>query len=87
MMLSFFSSFVPLTVFDAHYHSHPQVQGALDTGIPTHISYGFVSGFCSGMALKKVGKAVSVVLGTYYLQLAGWLTGLQLCWYLLLAVS
>ena len=40
-----------------------QVQSALDTGIPTHLSYGFVSGFCSGMALKKVGRAVSVVLG------------------------
>lgn len=42
-----------------------QVQGALDSGVPTHLSYGFVSGYCSGMALKKVGKAVSVVLGTY----------------------
>lgn len=40
-----------------------QLQGALDSGIPTHLSYGFVSGFCSGYALKKVGKAVSVVLG------------------------
>ena len=40
------------------------MQVAIDTGIPTRISYGFLSGFCSGIALKKVGKAVSVVLGT-----------------------
>jgi uncharacterized membrane protein (Fun14 family) len=40
-----------------------KLQGALDSGVPTHLSYGFVSGFCSGYALKKVGRAVSIVLG------------------------
>jgi uncharacterized membrane protein (Fun14 family) len=45
--------------------SRHQIQGAIDTGIPTTISYGFVSGFCSGYALKKVGKVVAVVLGGY----------------------
>ena len=30
-----------------------QLQGALDSGIPTQLSYGFVSGYCSGLALKK----------------------------------
>ena len=41
-----------------------QLQGALDSGIPTQLSYGFVSGYCSGLALKKVGRAAAVVFGT-----------------------
>lgn len=41
-----------------------QFQGALDSGIPTQLSYGFVSGYCSGLALKKVGRAAAVVFGT-----------------------
>ena len=39
-------------------------QTAIDSGLPTQISYGFVSGYCSGLALKKAGRAVAVVLGT-----------------------
>lgn len=42
-----------------------QLQGALDSGIPTQLSYGFVSGYCSGLALKKVGRAAAVVFGTF----------------------
>eukprot|EP00557_Chaetoceros_sp_GSL56_P006737 CAMPEP_0176491686 /NCGR_PEP_ID=MMETSP0200_2-20121128/8566_1 /TAXON_ID=947934 /ORGANISM="Chaetoceros sp., Strain GSL56" /LENGTH=171 /DNA_ID=CAMNT_0017889135 /DNA_START=104 /DNA_END=619 /DNA_ORIENTATION=+ len=33
------------------------------TGVPTEISYGFVCGFSSGLALKKFGKVASIVLG------------------------
>ena len=40
-----------------------QVQVAFDTGVPTQISYGFVCGYTSGYALKKVGKAASIILG------------------------
>lgn len=49
----------------AHEFIPAKVQSAIDTGIPTTISYGFVSGFCSGYALKKVGKVVAVVLGMF----------------------
>eukprot|EP00588_Corethron_pennatum_P009011 CAMPEP_0194267474 /NCGR_PEP_ID=MMETSP0169-20130528/1954_1 /TAXON_ID=218684 /ORGANISM="Corethron pennatum, Strain L29A3" /LENGTH=205 /DNA_ID=CAMNT_0039008307 /DNA_START=88 /DNA_END=705 /DNA_ORIENTATION=+ len=34
------------------------------TGVPGEVSYGFVSGFCAGFALKKAGKVVAVVFGT-----------------------
>lgn len=40
-----------------------QIQGAVNTGIPTQLSYGFVSGYCSGLALKKAGRAAGVVFG------------------------
>jgi len=40
-----------------------QVQGAVDSGIPGSISYGFVSGFCAGYALKQAGRVAAVVLG------------------------
>lgn len=36
---------------------------AIATGIPTEISYGFVCGFSSGLALKKFGKVASIVFG------------------------
>eukprot|EP00545_Synedropsis_sp_CCMP1620_P010011 CAMPEP_0119013274 /NCGR_PEP_ID=MMETSP1176-20130426/8284_1 /TAXON_ID=265551 /ORGANISM="Synedropsis recta cf, Strain CCMP1620" /LENGTH=186 /DNA_ID=CAMNT_0006966355 /DNA_START=43 /DNA_END=603 /DNA_ORIENTATION=+ len=39
------------------------VQGAVDSGVPTQLSYGFVSGYCSGLALKKAGRAAAVVFG------------------------
>ena len=42
-----------------------QVQTAVDTGIPTQLSYGFICGYCSGLALKKAGRAAAVVFGTY----------------------
>lgn len=48
---------------------HPQVAEAVETGVPTQLSYGFVSGFCSGFALKKVGKVVGVVLGVGFMGL------------------
>ena len=40
-----------------------KVAEAVETGVPTQLSYGFMSGFCSGYALKKVGKAAAIVLG------------------------
>lgn len=39
------------------------VQGAIDSGYPTQLSYGFVMGYCSGYALKKAGKVAAVILG------------------------
>jgi len=39
------------------------IQEAINTGIPTEISYGFVCGYSSGYALKKVGKMVSIAFG------------------------
>mmetsp|Transcript_19208 Transcript_19208/g.21967 ORF Transcript_19208/g.21967 Transcript_19208/m.21967 type:complete len:199 (-) Transcript_19208:162-758(-) len=47
------------------------IQSAIDSGIPTQISYGFVMGYCSGLALKKVGKAVAVVVGGGFIVLQG----------------
>jgi len=41
-----------------------QLQGAFDSGVPTQLSYGFVSGYCSGMALKKIGKIAAGMFGT-----------------------
>lgn len=41
-----------------------KMQSAVDSGIPTQLSYGFVSGYCSGMALKKVGRLAAGVFGT-----------------------
>lgn len=40
-----------------------QIQGAIDSGIPTQLSYGFVSGYASGYALKKAGRVAAVVFG------------------------
>ena len=40
-----------------------KAQEAIDSGVPTQISYGFICGYSSGYALKKVGKAASVVFG------------------------
>jgi hypothetical protein len=41
-----------------------KMQGAVDSGIPTQLSYGFVSGYCSGMAFKKIGRLAAGVFGT-----------------------
>jgi len=45
------------------------VQGAVDSGIPTQLSYGFVSGYCSGLALKKAGRMAAVVFGMGFVAL------------------
>jgi len=46
-----------------------KVAEAVETGVPTQLSYGFVCGYCSGYALKKVGKAAAVVLGLGFMTL------------------
>lgn len=46
-----------------------KVQGAVETGVPTQLSYGFISGYCSGMALKKAGKVAAAVLGLGFMSL------------------
>lgn len=46
-----------------------RVQHAIDSGIPTHISYGFICGYSSGYALKKVGKIAGVVFGLGFVTL------------------
>uniref|UniRef100_A0A7S4JYV9 EF-hand domain-containing protein n=1 Tax=Odontella aurita TaxID=265563 RepID=A0A7S4JYV9_9STRA len=46
-----------------------KVADAVETGVPTQLSYGFVCGYCSGYALKKVGKGAAVVLGLGFMTL------------------
>ena len=46
-----------------------KVNDAIATGVPTEISYGFVCGFSSGFALKKIGKVASVVFGLGFVSL------------------
>jgi hypothetical protein len=41
-----------------------KMQSGFDSGIPTQLSYGFVSGYCSGMAFKKIGRVAAGVFGT-----------------------
>ena len=40
-----------------------QTQLALNSGIPTNLSYGFFAGYLSGFALKKIGRVASLSLG------------------------
>jgi uncharacterized membrane protein (Fun14 family) len=42
---------------------------AIETGIPSQLSYGFVCGYCSGYALKKIGKAGAIVFGLGFMTL------------------
>ncbi|GAX12379.1 hypothetical protein FisN_1Hh313 [Fistulifera solaris] len=46
-----------------------KVQSAIDTGLPTEVSYGFISGYCSGFAMKKVGKAAGLIFGLGFIGL------------------
>lgn len=46
-----------------------QVQGVIDTGIPSQLSYGFVSGYCAGLAAKQVGKLAATVFGLGFITL------------------
>lgn len=36
---------------------------AIETGVPSQISWGFCSGYCAGFAAKKASKVVAVGLG------------------------
>jgi len=54
------------TILDtAATHLGSQVQGIIDSGMPSQISYGFVCGFCSGYALKKAGRGAAIVFGMF----------------------
>jgi uncharacterized membrane protein (Fun14 family) len=44
-----------------------QLSIALSSGIPANLSYGFVAGYASGYALKKIGRVAAIVLGTAFL--------------------
>jgi hypothetical protein len=62
-----------------------QVQGAVDSGIPTQLSYGFISGYCSGMAMKKVGKVAAGIFGMGFMTLqflsySGYVHGTLILW-------
>jgi uncharacterized membrane protein (Fun14 family) len=46
-----------------------QISLALASGIPTDVSYGFLAGYFSGLALKKIGKVASITLGVSFLAL------------------
>jgi len=41
----------------------------LDSGLPTQLTYGFVAGYCSGMALKRIGQTAATVLGVGFVTL------------------
>ncbi|CAB9500298.1 FUN14 domain-containing protein 2 [Seminavis robusta] len=49
--------------------SGEKIQGAYDTGIPSQLSYGFVCGYCSGYALKTIGRGAAVVFGLGFMSL------------------
>lgn len=56
-----------------------KIQAAVETGVPTQLSYGFVCGYASGYAMKKVGKVGAVVFGLGFctlqsLSYAGYIT-------------
>ncbi|KAL7447019.1 hypothetical protein ACHAXM_011551 [Skeletonema potamos] len=40
-----------------------QTQLAINSGIPTNLSYGFFAGYISGFALKKIGRIASITFG------------------------
>lgn len=46
-----------------------KVSLAIETGIPSQLSYGFVCGYCSGYALKKIGKVGAIVFGLGFMTL------------------
>lgn len=61
------TSNVDLDTLAASMGTH--VQHAIDSGVPTHISYGFICGYSSGYALKKVGKVAGIVFGLGFITL------------------
>lgn len=49
------------------------VESALDKATPflSNITFGGIMGYCSGYALKKVGKALAVVVGLGFVAVQG----------------
>ena len=41
----------------------------METGVPTQLTYGFIAGYCSGMALKRAGQTAATVLGLGFVTL------------------
>jgi len=41
----------------------------VDSGIPTQLSYGFICGYTSGFALKRIGKLASFFFGVGFITL------------------
>eukprot|EP00518_Triparma_eleuthera_P012713 CAMPEP_0182486840 /NCGR_PEP_ID=MMETSP1319-20130603/47598_1 /TAXON_ID=172717 /ORGANISM="Bolidomonas pacifica, Strain RCC208" /LENGTH=174 /DNA_ID=CAMNT_0024688947 /DNA_START=176 /DNA_END=700 /DNA_ORIENTATION=+ len=59
-----------LTSADSHLSSLGSGLTTLsDTGVPSQLSFGFTSGFCSGYALKKAGRFAAAALGVCYVGL------------------
>ena len=46
-----------------------KTQSAINSGIPSNLSYGFLMGYLSGLALKKIGKVASIGLGLSFIAL------------------
>lgn len=46
-----------------------QFEEAVESGLPTQLTYGFAAGFCSGIALKKAGQVAATILGVGFVSL------------------
>ena len=46
-----------------------QVNDLIATGYPSQIGFGFISGWCTGFALKKVGKVAAMGAGSLFILL------------------
>lgn len=60
---------IPFSADDLLATAASQAQLALDSGIPTNLSYGFFAGYLSGFALKKIGKVASLTFGVGFVLL------------------
>ncbi len=63
------SSSLPTTLDEALSTIGSQAQLALNSGIPTNLSYGFFAGYMSGFALKKIGRVASLTFGVGFVLL------------------
>ena len=52
-------------------HKLDAVESALEKATPflTNVTFGGMMGYCSGYALKKIGKALAVVVGVTFIAL------------------
>jgi uncharacterized membrane protein (Fun14 family) len=53
----------------AHTPLFFQFNEAVESGLPTQLTYGFAAGFCSGIALKKAGQFAATLLGVGFVSL------------------
>ncbi|KAJ1453516.1 hypothetical protein M885DRAFT_443625, partial [Pelagophyceae sp. CCMP2097] len=47
------------------------ISGLLATGVPSQLSWGFVSGYCAGFSAKKAGKVLAVGVGAVFALMQG----------------